>query len=64
MDYAHLTEILRQRDPGLLEIARGLNREDRELAVNAREALRSLEKHQEVLEIADPSDLRRAAVEH
>ncbi len=64
VDYAHLTEILRQRDPGLLEIARGLNREDRELAVNAREALRSMEKREEVLEIADPSDLRRAAVEH
>jgi hypothetical protein len=29
VEYAHLTEILRQRDPGLLEIARGLNREDR-----------------------------------
>ncbi|WP_162604683.1 MobF family relaxase [Geomonas edaphica] len=64
VDYAHLTEILRQRDPGLLEIARGLNREDRELAVNAREALRSLEKRQGVLQIADPSELRRAAVEH
>ncbi len=23
VDYPHLTEILRQRDPGLLEIARG-----------------------------------------
>ncbi len=32
--------------------------------MNAREALRSLEKRQEVLQIADPSDLRRAAVEH
>lgn len=64
VDYAHLTKILRQRDPGLLEIARGLNREDRELAVNAREALRSLEKRQDVLEIASPADLRRAAVEH
>ncbi len=64
VDYAHLTEILRQRDPGLLEIAKGLNREDRELAVNAREALRSLERRQEVLEIADPLELHRATVEH
>lgn len=64
VDYAHLTEILRQRDPGLLEIAKGLNREDRELAVNAREALRSLERRQEVLEITDPLELHRAAVEH
>ncbi len=46
------------RSPG------GLNREDSELAVNAREALRSLGKRQEVLQIADPSELRGAAVEH
>ncbi|MBU5612174.1 MobF family relaxase [Geomonas azotofigens] len=64
VDYAHLTEILRQRDPGLLEIARGLNREDRELGVNAREALHSLERRQEVVVNSDPVELRRAAVEH
>ncbi|WP_162605131.1 MobF family relaxase [Geomonas oryzae] len=37
VDYAHLTEILRQRDPGLLEIARGLNREIRRARVTGRE---------------------------
>ncbi|QWV98958.1 hypothetical protein KP003_06835 [Geomonas nitrogeniifigens] len=44
VSHAHLTKILRQRDPGLLEIGKWLNREDREIAVNARKALRSLEK--------------------
>ena len=52
VDFAHLTEILRQRDPELLEIARGLNREDRPLAQNAREALISLEKRGAVTELA------------
>ncbi|MBJ6750489.1 MobF family relaxase [Geomonas anaerohicana] len=64
IDYAHLTDILRQRDPGLLEIARGLNREDRLLAVNAQEALRGLAKRREMVEIADPQELRKAVVEH
>ncbi|WP_136525386.1 MobF family relaxase [Geomonas ferrireducens] len=64
IDYAHLTEILRQRDPGLLEIARGLNREDRPFGSNAREALDFLEKRREMVEIADPLDLRKAVVEH
>ena len=64
VDYAHLDEILRQRDPGLLEVAKGLNREDRPLGENAREALSSLTGRREVVETADPQELRRAAVEH
>jgi conjugative relaxase-like TrwC/TraI family protein len=61
VDYTHMTEILRQRDPELLEIARGLNREDRPLAENAREALASLERQGRLVEIADPQELVRAA---
>jgi conjugative relaxase-like TrwC/TraI family protein len=61
VDYVHMTEILRQREPGLLEIARGLNREDRPLGVNAREALISLEQQGRVTEIADRYELVAAA---
>ncbi|BCO11234.1 hypothetical protein GEOBRER4_n1003 [Citrifermentans bremense] len=64
IDYAHLTEILRQRDPGLLQIARGLNREDRLLAQNAREALGLLEKRRELVELPEPGALRDAVVKH
>ena len=64
VDYAHLDEILRQRDPGLLEIARGLNREDRPLAENARAALIALEKRGELREISNVEDLRREVVQH
>jgi len=64
LDYAHLDEILRQRDPELLEIARGLNREDRPLAENAREALVALEHRRGLSEITEEHDLTRAAVEH
>jgi len=64
VEYAHLTEILRQRDPGLLEIARGLNREDRTPGENAREALAALDKRGELVEIRDPGELGKAAVEH
>ena len=64
VEYAHLTEILRQRDPGLLEIAKGLNREDRTPGENAREALAALDKRGELVEIRDPGGLRKAAVEH
>ena len=63
VDLAHLTEILRQRDPELLAIARGLNREDRPLAENAREALASLEKRGAVIEIPDRHELNRAVVD-
>jgi conjugative relaxase-like TrwC/TraI family protein len=64
LEYAHLSEILRQRDPGLLEIARGLNREDRSPGENAREALAALDKRHELTEIASEPDLREAAVRH
>lgn len=64
VDYAHLTDILRQRDPELLELARGLNREDRPFAVNAREALGLLTKRREMVEVADPEELRKAVVRH
>ncbi|WP_162605185.1 ATP-dependent DNA helicase [Geomonas oryzae] len=64
IDCAHLTDILRQRDPGLLEVARGLNRMDRPLAENAQRALRTLERRQEVVEIADQAQLRSAVVRH
>jgi len=63
-EYAHLTEILRQRDPGLLEIARGLNREDRPLGENARQALAALEKRRELTEITAEPELKAAAVKH
>ena len=64
VDYAHLDEILRQQDPGLLEIARGLNREDRPLAENARETLIALEKRGELRELSSVEDLRREVVQH
>ncbi|WP_214608074.1 MobF family relaxase [Geoanaerobacter pelophilus] len=64
VDYAHLDEILRQRDPGLLEIARTLNREDRPLAENARKALSELEKRCELREFSNLEDLRREVMQH
>ncbi|WP_224958372.1 ATP-dependent DNA helicase [Geomonas subterranea] len=64
IDSARLTDILRQRDPGLLEIARGLNRMDRPLAENAQRALRTLQGRREVVEIADQAQLRNAVVRH
>ena len=64
VDYAQLDEILRQRDPGLLEVARGLNREDRQLAENAREALKALEQWGGLRELSSVEDLRREVVQH
>ncbi|WP_281275042.1 MobF family relaxase [Geomonas oryzae] len=49
-DVAHLDEIRRQKDPGLLEIAKVLNREDRLPGENAREALDSLKETGRVIE--------------
>lgn len=63
-DFARLTDIMRQRDPWLLEIARGLNRADRPLAETERRALRPLEGRQEVVEIANRVQLRGALVRH
>ena len=64
VDYAHLTEILRQRNPELLEIAKVLNREDRALGENAKEALATLGKQGSMTEISDLSELKAAAVDH
>jgi len=64
VEYAHLDEILRQRDPELLKLARGLNREDRPLAENAREAVAALEKGGRLTEITTGPELREAVVRH
>ena len=64
LEFAHLTEIRRQRDPELLEIARGLNREDRSLAENAREGVAALVKGGSLTEIVSETELRTAAVRH
>lgn len=64
VDYAHLDEILRQRDPGLLKIARELNRGDRSPGENAREALLALERRGALVEIGEPQELKSAVVRH
>jgi hypothetical protein len=64
LEFTHLSEILRQRDPELLELARGLNREDRPLAQNALEAVAALEKGGRLTEIASEPELREAVVRH
>lgn len=64
LDFAHSTDILRQRDPELLKIAKGLNREDRLPSERAREALAALERRNGLTEITDLHALRKAAVEH
>jgi len=63
VDYAHLTDILRQKELSLLEVARCLNREDRPLGENAREAVNTLEKQGHVIEVADRPELKRAVVD-
>ena len=64
LEFAHLTEILRQRDPELREIARLLNREDRPLGENAYEAVAALQRGREPTEIASEPELRAAAIRH
>ena len=64
VEFVHLGEILRQQDPELLELVRGLNREDRPLAENAREAVAALEKRGQLTEIASEPELREAVVRH
>ncbi len=64
VDHVGLTEILRQRDPELLSIARTLNREDRPLAENAREAITLLEKGGRIVVMEDPADLHRGVVDY
>ncbi len=61
-DVAHLDEIRRQRDPGLLEIAKGLNREDRLPGENAREALNTLKETGRVIEREGREELLVEAV--
>jgi conjugative relaxase-like TrwC/TraI family protein len=63
VDYAHLTDILRQKELSLLEVARNLNREDRPLGENAREAVVALEKQGHVIEIPERPGLKAAVVE-
>jgi len=62
VDVAHLNEIRRQRDPGLLEIARTLNRADRVPGENAREALNAMREGGRVFERERRDDLLQAAV--
>lgn len=62
-DFAHLTEIIRQKDMGLREIAINLNREDRPLADNAAEAIDALHERNAVTEISDREKLIQAAAE-
>ena len=64
LEFAQLTEILRQREPELLELARGLNREDRPLAENAREAVAALVKGHALTEIVSEPERRAAEVRH
>ena len=64
VDYAHLTDILRQKEAALLEVARNLNREDRPLGENAREAVIALQRQGQVREIAELPELKRAVVDH
>ena len=63
VDYAHLTDILRQKELALLEVARNLNREDRPLGENAREAVKTLQQQGHVVELAELPELKRAVVE-
>jgi conjugative relaxase-like TrwC/TraI family protein len=61
-DVAHLNEILRQREPEVLGIARELNREDRLLRENAREAFHTLREKGRVIEKLQREELVAAAV--
>ena len=62
-DFAHLTEIIRQKDVCLRQIAINLNREDRPLADNATEAIDALHERNAVTEISDREKLIQAAAE-
>ncbi|MBJ6749559.1 MobF family relaxase [Geomonas anaerohicana] len=64
VDQVRLSEILRQRNPELLQIAKALNREDRPLAENAREAMALLEKGGRIVVREDPADLHREVVDY
>jgi len=63
VDFAHLTEINRQKDEGLLNIARTLNREGHPLGGNAKEALALLKEQGGVIEKSDRGELVQSAVD-
>jgi len=60
-DFAPLKEINRQKDAELREIATNLNREDRPLSENAKEAIQALDKRGAVREVQDRKELMQAA---
>ena len=62
-DYAHLKEIIRQKDMGLRRIAINLNREDQLLSDNAHEAIDALCQRNAVIEIPDRETLIQVAAE-
>lgn len=64
VDCAHLTEINRQKDEGLLNVARTLNREEQPLASNAKEALALLKERGAVIEKSDRGELVQSAVDN
>lgn len=62
-DFAALKEINRQKDTDLREIATNLNREDRPLSENAKEAIQALDKRGAVREVQDRKELMQAATD-
>lgn len=60
-DFAHLSEINRQKDADLLRVAQTLNK-DGNHGMNAREALRDLREQGRVTEIGDRGELIKATV--
>lgn len=62
-DFAHLSEINRQKDQGLLEIAKTLNRDNGKLGDNAQEALAALQDRGAVTERENRNELVAVAVE-
>lgn len=64
VNFAHLTEINRQKDEGLLQIARTLNMEGSPLGENAKFALTLLKEQGAVIEKGDRGELVQCAVEN
>lgn len=62
-NFAALKEINRQKDMELREIATNLNREDRSLGDNAREAVQALDKRGAIKEVQDKNELMQAATD-
>ena len=65
-DFAVMKEITRQKDAGLLEVAKALNleRDGRLLGTNAGDALQMLQQQGRVTELAEHRELVQATVEH